>query len=116
MKKSEFMEFIDGADKEKLVQYMIDNNDGSIEVLETSEFVQAYADVPSSLARFIRDAELNLDCEFVRLDTYYAEAQEADNVEDLFTDSEVKDYFNDLADTLNDDLDEFDGVLIEMEV
>ena len=116
MKKAEFMEFIDGADKEKLVQYMMDNNDGSIEVLETSEFVQAYADEPSSLARFIRDAELNLDCEFVRLGTYYADAQEADALEDLFSDSEVKDYFSDLADTLDDELGELDGALIEMGV
>jgi len=113
MKKAEFMEFIEGTDKEKLVQYMIDNNDGSIAVLETSEFVQAYADVPSSLARFIRDAELNLDCEFVRIDTYYADALEADTMDELFTDDEVTDYFDDLADSLEDP--EFDDILIEVE-
>lgn len=116
MEKAEFMEFIDGADKEKLVQYMVDNNDGSIEVLETGDFVQTYADAPSSLARFIRDGELNLDCEFVRLGVYYADAREADALEDLFSDSEVKDYFSDLADTLDNESDELDGVLIEMEV
>ena len=116
MKKAEFMEFIDGAEKEKLVNYMLDNNDGSFEVMETGEFIQAYTGEPESLARFIREAELNLDCYYVRLGDYYEDAQEADSLEDLFTKEEVHDYFDDLADTLDDDLDELDGVLIEMEV
>lgn len=111
MKKAEFMEFINGADKEKLVQYMLDN--GDYEVMETGEFVHAYADEPSSLARFIRDGELNLDCEYVRLDTYYTDTQEADTMDELFTDEEVEDYFDDLADSLEDP--EFDDVLIEVE-
>ena len=111
MKKAEFMEFIKGASKENLVQYMIDN--GDYEVMETGEFVQAYADEPSSLASFIRGGELDLDCYYVRLGTYYADAQEADNVEDLFTDEEVEDYFDDLANSLEDP--EFDDILIEVE-
>lgn len=111
MKKAEFMDFIDGADKEKLVQYMMDN--GDYEVMETGEFVHAYADEPSSLARFIRDGELNLDCDYVRLGSYYADAQEADTLDELFTDGEVEDYFDDLADSLEDP--EFDDILIEVE-
>ena len=111
MKKAEFMEFIKDASKENLVQYMIDN--GDYEVMETGEFVQAYADEPSSLARFIRDGELHLDCEYVRLGDYYADAQEADTVDELFTDEEVEDYFDDLADSLEDP--EFDDILIEVE-
>lgn len=111
MKKVEFMDFIDGADKEKLVQYMVDN--GDYEVMETGEFVHAYADEPSSLASFIRYGELNLDCDYVRLGTYYSDAQEADTMDELFTDEEVEDYFDDLANSLEDQ--EFDDVLIEVE-
>ena len=111
MKKAEFMKFIKDASKENLVQYMIDN--GDYEVMETGEFVHAYADEPSSLASFIRNGELDLDCDYVRLGTYYSDAQEADNVEDLFTDEEVEDYFDDLANSLEDP--EFDDILIEVE-
>lgn len=111
MKKAEFMEFIKDASKKNLVQYMIDN--GDYEVMETGEFIDAYAGEPSSLARFIRNGELNLDCDYVRLGEYYSDAQEADNVEDLFTEDEVTDYFDDLADSLEDP--EFDDILIEVE-
>ena len=111
MEKAEFMEFIKGASKESLIQYMVDNWD--YEIMETGEFVRAYADEPSSLASFIRGGELNLDCDHVRLGTYYADAQEADNVEDLFTDTEVGDYFDDLANSLEDP--EFDDILVEVE-
>ena len=111
MKKAEFMEFIEGASKEKLVQYMVDN--GDYEVMETGEFVHVYADEPSSLASFIRGGELNLDCEYIRLGTYYDDAKEADTMDELFTDGEVTDYFDDLADSLEDQ--EFDDVLIEVE-
>ena len=111
MKKAEFMKFIKDASKENLVQYMIDN--GDYEVMETGEFVHAYADEPSSLASYIRESELNLDCEYVRLGMYYDEAQEADTMDELFTDEEVEDYFDDLADSLEDP--EFDDILIEVE-
>lgn len=115
MKKSEFMEFISNVPKDDKVQYLLDNNDGNIEVLETTEFVQAYADEPSTIASYVKSSDLDLDCDYIRLGTYYDEAQEADSLEDLFTDEEVTDYFSELADTLDDDLDEFDGVLIELE-
>ena len=111
MKKAEFMEFIKGTSKESKVKYMINN--GDYEVMETGEFTDAYADEPSSLARFILAGELNLDCEYVRLGDYYSDAQEADTLEDLFTDTEVEDYFDDLADSLEDP--EFDAILIEVE-
>ena len=111
MKKAEFMEFIKETDKGNLVQYMIDN--GDYEVMETGDFIYTYAGEPSSLARFIRDGELHLDCDYVRLGTYYADAQEADTVDELFTDDEVTDYFDDLADSLEDP--EFDDILIEVE-
>ena len=90
-------------------------NNGYCEVMETGEFVHAYADEPATLASFIKSSDLDLEFDYVRLGTYYDEAQEADSQEDLFTDEEVTDYFSDLADTLDDDLDEFDGVLIELE-
>lgn len=111
MKKAEFMKFVKDASKENLVQYMIDN--GDYEVMETGEFVHAYADEPATLASFIKSSDLDLDFDYVRLGTYYDEAQEADNVEDLFTDTEVGDYFDDLADSLEDP--EFDDILVEVE-
>ena len=111
MKKAEFMKFIKGTSKENLVQYMIDN--GDYEVMETGEFVHAYADEPATLASFIKSSDLDLDFDYVRLGTYYDEAQEADNVEDLFTDEEVEDYFDDLAGSLEDP--EFDDILVEVE-
>lgn len=113
MKKSEFMEFINNTPKESKVQYMINN--GDYEVMETGEFVHAYADEPATLASFVKSSDLDLDFDYIRLGTYYDEAQEADAQEDLFTDEEVTEYFSDLADTLDDDLDEFDSVLIELE-
>ena len=113
MKKSEFMEFINNTPKESKVQYMINN--GDYEVMETGEFVHAYADEPATLASFVKSSDLDLDFDYIRLGTYYDEAQEADSQEDLFTDDEVETYFSDLADTLDDDLEEFDGVLIELE-
>ena len=115
MKKSEFMEFISNVPKDDKVQYMLDNDDGDIEVLETSEFVQTYADEPSTIASYVKASDLDLDFKYIRLGTYYDEAQEADSLEDLFADEEVTEYFSELADTLDDDLDEFDGVLIELE-
>ena len=111
MKKAEFMKFIKDTSKENLVQYMVDN--GDYEVMLTSDFIYTYAGEPSSLASFIRGGELNLDCDYVRLGTYYDDAQEADNVEDLFTDEEVEDYFDDLAGSLEDP--EFDDILVEVE-
>lgn len=119
MKKAEFMEFIKGASKESKVQYMIDNNDGSITVLETSEFIRTYADVPATIANFVKASDLNLDCDYIRLNIYYGEAQEADAQEDLFTDDEIETYFSELADDLTDSTgesdDELDGILIELE-
>jgi len=115
MKKAEFMEFVNNTPKESKVQYMIDNDDGDLSILETTEFIRTYADAPATIANFVKASDLNLDCGYIRLNIYYGEAQEADSLEDLFTDEEVTDYFSDLADTLDDDLDEFDGVLIELE-
>ena len=113
MKKSEFMEFINNTPKESKVQYMINN--GDYEVMETGEFVQAYAGELATIASYVKSSDLDLDFDYIRLGTYYDEAQEADSLEDLFTDDEVETYFSDLADTLDDDLEEFDGVLIELE-
>ena len=114
MKKSEFMEFISNVPKDDKVQYMIDNDDGDLSILETTEFIRTYSDEPATIANFVKASDLNLDCDYIRLNIYYGEAQEADALEDLFDDEEIEDYFSELADTLDDDLDEFDGVLIEL--
>lgn len=119
MKKAEFMEFISNVSKESKVQYMLANNDGDFTFLETSEFVQTYADEPSTIASYVKSSDLNLDCDYIRLGTYYDEAKEADSLEDLFTDEEVTEYFSELADALTDSTgesdDELDGILIELE-
>lgn len=115
MKKSGFMEFINNTPKESKVQYMINN--GNYEVMETGEFIHAYADEPSTLASFIKSSDLDLDFDYIRLGTYYDEAQEADSLEDLFTDDDVETYFSELADDLiNDENDEeLDSILIDLE-
>lgn len=115
MKKSEFMEFISNVPKESKVQYMVDNNDGDFSIFETNEFIRTCADEPATIANFVKASDLNLNCDYIRFNVCYDEAQEADSLEDLFTDDEVETYFSDLADTLDDDLEEFDGVLIELE-
>lgn len=113
MDKKEFMEYVDGADKEKKVQYMLNN--GAYEVLNLDEFMEIFGGDPSVIADYVKGSGLNLDKEYIRLAEYYYQATEADTTDELFSDEEVHDYFDDLADTLDDSLGEFDGVLIEME-
>jgi len=117
MKKSEFMEFISNVPKESKVQYMVDNGDFSI--FETTEFIQTCADEPATIASYVKASDLNLNCDYIRFNVCYDEAQEADSLEDLFTDDEIETYFSELADDLTDSTgesdDELDGILIELE-
>lgn len=117
MKKEEFEQFLKDANKENIVTYMLDNDwaaNNDVTILDTHEFVDTYAGEPSTLARFIRDGELNLDCAYVRTGVYYKDATEADSIEDLIEDDEVEDYIDYLVDTT--DPEEYDDVLISAEV
>ena len=71
---------------EKAMELLMDN--GDLNIMPIEEFMTAYE--PYEIARMVRLAGLNLDCDYIRVNTYYADTQEADTTDELISDDEVE--------------------------
>ena len=77
---------------DKAIEYMVDNGDLDIMLLE--EFMTVYE--PYEIAKMVKLADLNLDCDYIRVNTYYKDTQEADATDDLISDDEIEEALNQL--------------------
>ena len=96
MTREEFNQFLKGISKETKVSYMLDNGwdaDNDIMILSTGDLV-SFAELPS-IAKAVKQSDLTLAYEFVRTGIYYKDYKEADTEEELVSDQEVTDYFED---------------------
>ena len=72
--------------REKAFELLADN--GDLDVMPIEEFMTCYE--PYEIAKMVKQADLNLDCDYVRVNTYYSDTQEADSLDDLISDDEVE--------------------------
>jgi len=77
---------------DKAIEYMVDN--GDLEIMPIEEFMTDYE--PYEIARMVRLAGLCLDCNYIRVNTYYKDTQEADSSDDLISDDEIEEALNEL--------------------
>lgn len=99
MTREEFNKFLAGVSKDAKVEYMLGNGwdaDNDIAILPTGDLV-SFAELPS-IAKAVKQSDLTLAYEFVRTGVYYKDYTEADTEEELVSDQEVKDYFEDYFD------------------
>lgn len=107
MKKQEFMKYLENVEREDLARYVLDHDDELCsEILETENFIKGIS--PAALAKAIKESDLTLEDDYVRSSIYYYDLTEADTKEDLVTDDEIDDFFDEV------DPDEYDTVLIEI--
>lgn len=77
---------------DKAIEYMVDN--GDLDIMPLEEFMTVYE--PYEIAKMVKLADLNLDCDYIRVNTYYKDTQEADATDDLISDDEVEEALNQL--------------------
>lgn len=78
--------------QEKAMELLTDN--GELNIMPIEEFMTSYE--PYEIAKMVRLAGLNLDCNYIRVNTYYADTQEADSMDDLISDDEVEEALQEL--------------------
>lgn len=77
---------------EKAFELLADN--GDLDIMSLEDFMTAYT--PYEIAKMVQLAGLNLDCNYIRVNTYYADTQEADSMDDLISDDEVEEALQEL--------------------
>ena len=77
---------------DKAIEYMVDN--GDLDIMPLEEFMTVYE--PYEIAKMVKLADLNLDCDYIRVNTYYKDTQEADATDDLISDDEIEEALNQL--------------------
>lgn len=77
---------------DKAIEYMVDN--GDLDIMPLEEFMTVYE--PYEIAKMVKLADLNLDCNYIRVNTYYKDTQEADASDDLISDDEIEEALNEL--------------------
>lgn len=83
--------FID-EQREKAFELLTHN--GDLDIMSLEDFMTAYE--PYEIAEMVRLAGLKLDCNYIRVNTYYADTQEADSMDDLISDDEVEEALQEL--------------------
>jgi len=78
--------------QEKAMELLEDN--GDLNIMPVEEFMTAYE--PYEIAKMVRLAGLNLDRNYIRVNTYYADTQEADSMDDLISDDEIEEALQEL--------------------
>jgi len=78
--------------QEKAMELLTDN--GDLNIMPVEEFMTVYE--PYEIAKMVRQSNLNLDCDYVRVNDYYSDTHEADDTYSLVSDDEVEDALNEL--------------------
>ena len=80
--------------REKALNILTD--EGYFEVMTLEDFMTAYE--PYQIARKVKGSDLTLECNYLRINGYYSNVEEADEMTDLITDDEVAEVMEDLPD------------------
>lgn len=78
--------------QEKAMELLEDN--GDLNIMPVEEFMTIYE--PYEIARMVRQSNLNLDCDYVRVNVYYSDTHEADDMYSLLSDDEIEDALDEL--------------------
>lgn len=78
--------------QEKAMELLEDN--GDLNIMPVEEFMTVYE--PYEIARMVKQSNLNLDCDYVRVNSYYSDTHEADDVYSLVSDEEVEEALDEL--------------------
>lgn len=78
--------------QEKAMELLTDN--GDLNIMPIEEFMTDYE--PYEIAKMVKQSDLNLDCDYVRVNDYYSDTHEADDMYSLVSDDEVEEALNEL--------------------
>ena len=78
--------------REKAMELLTEN--GDLDIMPIEEFMTDYE--PYEIASMVNQSNLNLDCNYIRVNTYYKDTQEADSSDDLISDDEIEEALNEL--------------------
>ena len=72
--------------RNQAIEFMENNEE--MDIIDTCDFVKLYE--PYQIALVVKGSNLKLDCDYIRLNTYYDDVHEADTIEELVSDEEVE--------------------------
>lgn len=75
-------------------EFLEDN--GDFDILSLEDFMTAFE--PYEIARMVKLADLDLDCNYIRVNSYYKDTQEADEESVLISDDEIEEALSELQD------------------
>lgn len=78
--------------QEKAMELLTDN--GDLTIMELGEFMYTYE--PWQVAKMVKQSDLNLDCDYVRVNDYYSDTHEADDMYALLSGDEIEEALNEL--------------------
>lgn len=78
--------------QEKAMELLTDN--GDLNIMPIEDFMTAYT--PYEIASMIKQSGLNLDCDYVRVNSYYSDTHEADDMYTLLSDDEIEEALDEL--------------------
>ena len=78
--------------QEKAMELLEDN--GDLNIMPVEEFMTIYE--PYEIAKMVKQSNLNLDCDYVRVNDYYSDTHEADDTYSLLSDDEIEDALDEL--------------------
>ncbi|UKM63055.1 hypothetical protein [Levilactobacillus phage ENFP1] len=79
--------------QEKAMELLTDNGD-YLNIIPIEDFMTIYE--PYEIARMVKQSNLNLDCDYVRVNDYYSDTHEADDMYSLLSDDEIEEALNEL--------------------
>ena len=78
--------------QEKAMELLMDN--GDLEIMPIEEFMTSFE--PYEIAKMVKLAGLNLDCDYIRVRSYYEDTHEADDKYSLLSDDEIEEALKEL--------------------
>lgn len=78
--------------QEKAMELLTDN--GELNIMPLEEFMADYE--PYEVAKMVKQSKLNLDCDYVRVNDYYSDTHEADDMYSLLSDDEIEEALQEL--------------------
>jgi len=82
-----------GEQRQKATDLLIDNGD-FLDIIPIEDFMTIFE--PYEIAKMVKLSDLKLDCDYIRVNIYYSDTQEADAMKDLISDDEVEEALNQL--------------------
>ena len=73
--------------RDQAIEFLEDNDE--LTIIELGDFMQSYE--PYQIALMVKRSNLKLDRDYIRVNDYYSDEHEADTIEELISDEEVKD-------------------------